>query len=237
LLSFRTYDEKLHFTKPFSLFDPTCTCCFLEIQFHFPALAPPTIQSGKINESTVSETAPLLDNQYADNLDETSQLFTTLGAQTEESIADAAAPLNQEAENLDETSQPFENEFFSPISKSSVATSNDTFQSCNSVEDGDDMHTIRSGSVDTILDKDIVADDESSDGTWNAEDGDSNKSVSSATEGSVHMTEDSSDDEVCKSEDDDEYVGGSESDIPKENDLNESKDFVNSSSLNNSFRD
>jgi hypothetical protein len=200
-----TYDEKLHFTKPFSLFDPTCTCCFLEIEFHFPPLpSSKVVQPKKYEEeNSTSETAPLLGNQDDD------------------------IP--------DEPSQPLETDFYSPMSKQSADTSSDTFLSCEPTSESDEprspeMKTIRTGSGST-MDKDFV-DDDSTDATWYAEDGDSSRSLSTATEGSVHLVEDSSDEEAANDKsDNDEYIGGMD-DAVKEN--YESKD---SNGFNHSFRD
>uniref|UniRef100_A0A914YZK2 Uncharacterized protein n=1 Tax=Panagrolaimus superbus TaxID=310955 RepID=A0A914YZK2_9BILA len=223
-----TYNEKIHLTKPYSLFDPTCTCCFLELTFHFPPLAPPTNKSKTIEEN--SETAPLLENEVTE-FEETVEV---------DGIERQQAP--EVADDDDDIVVEEQTEFFSPMSK----TSNDTFQSCEPIDSDTEMHTVRSGSSSTV-DKesdDAAEDGDSSDGTWNAEDADvSGSSLSTASEGSVHMGEDSSDDDIMvdKSEDD-EYIGGDDvATDTKENDISVNKGISNSSGIHpppsSSFRD
>uniref|UniRef100_A0AC35G166 Uncharacterized protein n=1 Tax=Panagrolaimus sp. PS1159 TaxID=55785 RepID=A0AC35G166_9BILA len=134
-----------------------------------------------------------------------------------EQTAKADYQLKQTAsigDQLVELESEQQTEFFSPLSK----ISNDTFRSCEPIESDIDLFTVRTGSRSTV-DNNTVEDDEQdlSDGTWKDE-----SSSSSASEGSVHMGEESSDeDAMVNKSDDDEYVGGASGDefVPKENNL------------------
>uniref|UniRef100_A0A914PPX1 Uncharacterized protein n=1 Tax=Panagrolaimus davidi TaxID=227884 RepID=A0A914PPX1_9BILA len=219
-----------------------------------------------------NETAPLINEEVTDaEIDESNELEQTaeIGDQRKliaesvehqqeqtlkvvepelEQTAKADYQINQTASVADQLVEPEseqQTEFFSPLSK----TLSDTFHSCEPIESDYDLHTVRTGSLSTdkeTTNDDAVEDDEQdlSDGTWNAEDADESSS-SSASEGSVHMGEESSDeDAMVNKSDDDEYVGGGSGDefMSKENNLTGDKDeFINSSSTikgsTSSFRD
>jgi hypothetical protein len=213
-----------------------------------------------------NETAPLINKEVTDadesnELEQTAEIgdhrkliAETVEPQQEQTLkvvepvieqtAKADYQINQTASAGDQLVEPEseqQTEFFSPLSK----TLSDTFHSCEPIESDYDLHTVRTGSLSTdkeTTNDDAVEDDEQdlSDGTWNAEDADESSS-SSASEGSVHMGEESSDEDAMVNKSDDEYVGGDEF-LSKENNLTGDKDeFINSSSTikgsTSSFRD
>ena len=151
----RTFDQKLHFTKPFSVFDPTCTCCFLELKLTFPHLQ----TFFESDEEITDENAPLLGSAQSCETEEAAQNDAILSPRSDYSVVSTT------------------NTFVS-------CNAEPAFDPNVSIQDSYHTVRSGVNSVSTLENEGVLDESDSGDETWNAEDASNDSSESSVVEGS-----------------------------------------------------